>query len=468
MSKKKPQDVPMWARTGHGRPVSRRDFLAMGMIPFSASLIAPQWLSLLLPSQAFGQSSANCPTPSTDMPAVMIVNLGGGASLMGNVIPLSPAGQLLSTYSKMGMGRSPRISGEFNNVTFYDQSQILAGIRAATVASTRQKTAFASLCTKSRDDSSENPFAIEGMLSKAGLGGTLLPNLQYNGPYHQYAVFNPPAPLNVSKPSDIVNSLGYAAALGQAMSRPQKESLAKLIKSLSETQARRLASSSAGSQIKDVIECAGIKNIQLNSGTPPGVSLDDSSNEAATVRSVWGIAPGAANADAIYASMAYNALKANAGGATITIGGFDYHDQTRATGNAKDLEAGIVLGRILRTAEVLGRRVFIYVTSDGSVASQESDAGQTPWTSDRGDASGAYILAFDPVGRPNVSGTQIGAYVEGQVADGSHLVGSNAGMVARAAFANYLAFAKKESLFQSSAGGMTDEQMQSIIRIRGL
>ncbi len=57
------------------------------------------------------------------------------------------------------------------------------------------------------------------------------------------------------------------------------------------------------------------------------------------------------------------------------------------------------MGRILETAAILNKPVCLYVTSDGSVVSNDSATDrQTPWVSDRGSTGVAYMIIFQPGG----------------------------------------------------------------------
>lgn len=471
MSRSKKNEMPFWARTGHAKPVTRRDFLAAGIVPFSAALVLPQWVNLLLGSEANAQSTgeaivAGCPTGGSDLPPLMVLNLAGGAGLMANFVPMTMAGAPLSSYSKMGMGTAPGLVDVFNGVKFYSASGLLAGLNAGSTATTRDKTAFAGLCVRSQDDSANNMFAIEGLVTKAGLVGANLAHLERGGSRHQPAVISPPAPLAISRLDDIRNSLGYAGALNGKLNVAQKQKLAKLIKDLSESQARRLMANSSGDQIKKVVECAGIKNIDLNSGTPTGISLAEELGNNAAIRTAWGN-PAAGAAMNIYANMTYNVLQGNAGCGTITLGGYDYHDNTRTTGDNLDNAAGVIIGRMLETAALMNKKLFIYVTSDGSVVSADSATAGTPWTSDRGDAGCNYVIAFDPAGRPETTGTQVGGFTNGQTADAAHMIGNSPELAAVAGFANYMSFAGQPAKFQEAAPGrLTAAQFDEVSKIK--
>jgi len=469
---KKKNEIPFWAKLGHSKPVSRRDFLATGIIPFTAGLILPGWYDMILAPAAHA-SEAGCASGS-GLPALMIVNLSGGSAMTANFVPMLADGSMLPSYSKMGMGQSPEIVRDFNNVPFYSGGTFLQGLQSALAAETsqtvRNNTSFVGLCVRSRDDSAENPFAIEGLASRAGLVGNIMPNLQRmaGGYNHKYAGISPPAPLTVNAVNDIANSLGYAGALKNSLNQGQKQSLARLISNLSSTQSRRLASNSSGAQVAEIVRCAGIKNIDLNQGSFTGVSLNENTSEATAIRGAWGINANQNNNMSIFANVTYNVLKGNAGSGTISLGGYDYHDQTRTTGDARDREAGVIIGRILRTAELLGKPIFIYVTSDGSVVSQDSASGGTVWTSDRGDAGALYMLAYDPKGRHETSAIQLGNFVAGQAADASHLIGNTPELAASAVFANYMSFAGRLGEFGAVAPGrFNSSQLDAVVKIAG-
>ena len=51
----------------------------------------------------------------------------------------------------------------------------------------------------------------------------------------------------------------------------------------------------------------------------------------------------------VFGAMAYNTLNLQAGPAHICLGGYDYHNGTRTLGNERDLEAGLLIGRIIAT-----------------------------------------------------------------------------------------------------------------------
>jgi hypothetical protein len=457
------KEIPLWARTGHAKPVTRRDFLASGLIPFSASMLLPNWTKLLLPSEAQA-AAVNCSVGASDLIPFVTLNLSGGAGLCGNYIATNQGGEMLPSYSIMGLGKAPPVENEFGRVGFAGLnggqliSKFLQGLRTS-APTALAKTAFVAICVRSRDDSAENRFAADGLVASAGLQGALLPNLgqrpnSLSGIGQEPSTVNPPTPLVVNNFSALTSSLGYAGALGANLKTAQKESLAKLISRLSESQSRKIASIRSGQEIKTLLDCAGVKNEDL---VRAGTNVVDPRTDAAAggmLSTIWGINGGTNGTDKnlIFGSMVYNALKGNAGSVGLEIGGYDYHDGSRATGDSKDLEAGQAAGRILESAAALNKPVFLYVTSDGATSSVNSDAQGAAWTSDRGTAGLAFMLYFNPSGRPETSGSQIGWFNEGQVADETLVTGNSPEAAAAAVFANYLVANKRLDLYQAIAG----------------
>lgn len=470
MSKNNKKEIPMWAQSGHQKPVSRRDFLAHGLLPFAATLAVPNWLNLLLPSSA--AAAPFCPGPAGQMIPFVTLHLSGGAGIMANYVPMDKGGQMLPTYDIMGLGKAPAIEREFGNAPFAGNgvSKFLQGIRQ-TAPTALPKTAFVALCANSGDDRDSNKFAVEGMLAKAGLAGNLTPSLgtqdTTSGIRALPAVVAPPPPLTVGRFTDIASSVGYAGSLTN-LKAGQRNKLAKLISNLSQEQTRKLASIENGAQMKDIMDCAGIKNESLVAMGSDPVDLRKDPSAGAALSTLWNVNANTAtnNQQLVFGSVAYNVIKSNSGSGGLTIGGYDYHNNTRTTGDQKDLEAGQNAGRVLETAALLNRPVFLLVTTDGAVVSAKSDTADSVWTSDRGSASGMYMLYFNPNGRPATSGFQIGNFTAGQEADSSSPIGNNTEATAAAVFANWLAANNALGMFGSivPTSIMDSRKMESVIK----
>jgi hypothetical protein len=100
-----------------------------------------------------------------------------------------------------------------------------------------------------------------------------------------------------------------------------------------------------------------------------------------------------------------------AGAGTIALGGYDYHNGTRGTGEMRDFEAGQAIGSILQYAHQKFSEVMVYVFTDGSLASNggidntQDGRGKGQWTGDNSSTSAAFFLVYSPNGRPELMST---------------------------------------------------------------
>lgn len=468
----KDKKIPMWAKLNHPKPRTRREFLATGIIPFAAWAVGPS-LTSLLASEAFAQSTGVCAGNGSSFIPFITLNLSGGPSLASQLVVKNLDGGNLRSYSKLGLGAGPGISfnveKEFGNVEFAGTaiggntqglvSKFLTGLRTPTqnapLNPALAKTAFIWSAVSLNDDTASNQLDVTGLVIKMGLAGGKLPNLgsvdSRTGINQMPAMLPPPAPFRVGNVNDLTNALGYAASLS-GLSKNQKASLAKVISNMSSTQVRRIASTSGANAVSQMVECAGLRNVDLISTGGGDVNpLAVGGAVTTNLTRIWGInnANDRTSQNAIFASMVYNGIVGNASTVNLNMGGYDYHDNTRTTGDNRDLAAGQVVGKILATADYLQKPVFVYVCADGATVSSESITADSPWTSDRGIAGMQYILAYDPAKRPSTSGFQIGGFNDGQAADGKFPTGNSAEMAAQAVFANYAAWNGRMDFLES-------------------
>ncbi len=437
------------------KPVTRRDLLSTGLIGFSSSMVLPSFLTILARSGVAQAQESLCKVASTnDLCTFISVKCSGGMAVSANALPLDKGGLLLSSYSKMGggTGGSLPVAYEFaNRAVFHAGSGVLAGIRAQASTLTLANANFVPNWYRAQDDSSQNKLDITGLVIGSGVTGNILPNLgrarTSTGVNNEFAHRQPPAPLIVSQYNDLPASLGVSGSLS-ALSTAQKTSLFQSVQSLTSSQAQAIQNMTGGTLLSRLLGCANTDNTKLV-GNASSLNIDPLGNPAFSA--VWGINGNTnkGSQDFVFATMVFNAINKNASTVNLEIGGGDYHNNTRASGDTKDLEIGSVLGRILQSFAVMGKKGFVVFTTDGCVTSPESDTVGGVWASDRGVASGGYMLSYDPVGPHIIKGQQLGHFTSGQAADDTFLTGGSAELAAGGYFANYLGFNGKINLLET-------------------
>ncbi len=451
----------------HRTPLrTRRDFLSAGLIQMTATMTLPSVAAMLARSGIARAQEIVCPKGgNSSLVPFITVNLAGGAGLSANFVPHDEGGQPLQSYSKLGLGTAPPILATFaNNAPFAANgiSQFIVGVTDNADITTVLNTAFIAAPVRTRDDSAENKLNLEGMVAKAGRAGSILPHLGNNR--NSFAFVPPPNPLNVQRFNSIQEALAIGGRLGEKLNQNQQAKLFKAIEAMTADQTRSIASKTGGAEMSQLLNCATKDNSSLVGTADPGV--DPATNPA--FLNVWGN-PQMNSAEYARAAIVYNVIRGNAAAGTINMGGYDYHNGTRTTGDGRDNQAGTLVGRILQSFAVLGTKGFVAVTTDGAVTGPNSGSAGGPWTSDRGSAGMAYMLAYNPVAPPSTMGFQMGHYLGGrnqQAVDQSFVTSGTAEMAAAGIFANYLNFSGQLGLLNAVLPRVfTTEDLDKILKI---
>jgi hypothetical protein len=146
-----------------------------------------------------------------------------------------------------------------------------------------------------------------------------------------------------------------------------------------------------------------------------------------------------------------------AGAGTITMGGYDYHDGTRASGEMRNFRAGRCIGACLEYAARKHMPLMIYVFSDGSLNStgmvdnSTDGRGKLGWQGDNQAVAASFFLVYNPNGRPQVLsadaagaagglGKQIGYYrPDGSIETASHPGANAVNLLVETVILNYMA-----------------------------
>ena len=168
------------------------------------------------------------------------------------------------------------------------------------------------------------------------------------------------------------------------------------------------------------------------------------------------------------------------GAGCIQLGGYDYHDSTRATGEARDRAAGEAIGACLEYAARSCNDLVVYVFSDGSVSSDgqidnsAEGGGKGIWRSDNSSTSAAFMLVYskdEAAGRPTMVADpsqlatvrqQIGHFTsDGSVSTDATELSNSPASLSEAVILNYLALHGLDSQFESRLPNWTLGQRDS-------
>ncbi|GAB4012680.1 MAG: hypothetical protein Fur0010_08780 [Bdellovibrio sp.] len=453
---------------GH-KLVSRRDFLASGFISMSAFTLAPSLLAILKSNSAHALECTTAPTVVGKTP-VLIFDLGGGANLIGsNVMVGGPGGQMdfLASYETLGlpMNMHPSGANQINNelgLAFHSDSAILRGIQSETSTTTRTKVDGAVFCTSSSDDTANNPHNPIYWLNKAGAVGGLAQLAGTDNSISGGKSIVPDAsidptikPVILNRPQDALGLINIGK-LGELFTPQKAQRILKAIERMSEQKIMSFGQQTLPDQIKELVKCGYIGSQDLIGRYTPQ-ALDASLDPMVTQ-----VFDNLNNGDQRKtATMLKLLLDGHLGVATVQKGGYDYHDKTRATGEARDFEIGSLIGRALELASLKQKDLLIYVITDGGVVAgnqldnSQGGRGKLIWTGDSSQRSSTFMLLYRHQGRAVLrNGTrQIGHFkASGSVENAATPSSNSVSNLAKLITANYLALHGEESKLASIVG----------------
>lgn len=500
----------------HKRPVTRRELLGAGLRTAPALVVGPAWLGMALKAKA---QSASCTmtnlscdiqqllaatecdvaTSSTPLP-VICFDLAGGANLVGSEVIVGTQGgqaNFLSTagYGKMGVpGNMVPSAAGFTDSSFglmwHSDGAILRGMKTtATTPATAAGTSGAVICAMSQNDTGQNPHNPMYGLAIAGSRGKLL-NLVGNVssvsggnsasvPYMINPLFQP---TTISVPSDDVALVSTGGAPADPVSIAVLESQTRISGgttltngSPAENQFTGILSQPSGTQtgvnlvsgggtadakLKAQVRCAYAQAGYTAAEFGNPASLDPTKDALITGGTPIFTAAQMASDSDIQKTASVMKLVCNgfAAAGTITLGGYDYHDSTRATGETRNFKAGQMIGAVLEYAQRVGVPLMVYVFSDGSLTSSSmvdtSTAGRDKlaWQGDNQSVASTFFLVYNPKGRPTllngVAGQQIGYFTsDGAVNASSSPAANSVTQIPEVMLLNYLGLIGKAGMF---------------------
>ncbi len=415
--------------------ITRRDFISQGFVNSTAFVMAPTVLATLLRSEA---ARAADPCDGTirggTMPAVLIIDHAGGAGLLAQTLPFSLGDQPLSQggYQALGMSPAKAPTGAIGSVTdsswgihFHRELAFATALNATAIPAAKALTNSFSTVARLDDDSSSNMINPAGGLALLGalgdtdrkLASVIGTSASESGGNSSAAVA---APLYRATPITSAASAANLVSTGQLATRLSgNRGLASKVLSamqrMSRGQLSRFSAQDLPSQVKQIIECGYAKASGMVGDPQPGAPvLDPAQNTIAA--QVFNFMDGT---EQRAAALTYLLAQGFSGVATLTLGGRDYHDNTRSTGETRDREAARITAqainlfhRLVNEQGARPRPLMIIHITDGGVSTDRNEDGQVPgfynWTSDRGSANAAYVFMYDPAGKPLMSRSQLG------------------------------------------------------------
>jgi hypothetical protein len=449
----------------HRRPVTRRELLSAGFLGASGLVMAPAWLAALLKP---GTAGAQQIPLDSDMQALLAQNqcnitqgaglipficfdLAGGANLVGSEVIVGVQGgqaNFLSAagYGKMGVPGNmvPSAGGFVSNalgLLWHSDGAILRGILSKVSATTAAGTNGAVFPALSENDTDINPHNPMYGIATVGANGSLLTLVGTEPTVSGGNSVAPPdlggvminsalQPSTIDRPSDAVALVSSGGASATSLSVAVQESEERISSgttlydpsasdpaaafsgvltepnSGANTPGVQLYTASASdAQLKNQVRCSYVKaaNNAAAFGNPSDLDPTQDSN---IVGPIFQTTDFSDSDVAMTATIMKLVLNGFAGAGTISLSGFDYHDNTRATGETRNFQAGQMIGAVLEYAARIGKPVMIYVFSDGSLTSSSmvdtTPAGRDKlaWQGDSSAVASTFFLVYSPKGQP--------------------------------------------------------------------
>jgi hypothetical protein len=460
----------------HPRPKTRREFIAQSFMTGGASVILPSFASLLLnPRIANAQSglasdiqaaitTCNNTYPGTITAGAGFVpficfDLSGGGNIAGsNVLVGGPKGQLdflsVAGYSKLGlpgtMVPNSSATGSFVDASlglrYHSDSAHLRGIKQRVSATTMANVNGSIIPALSQNDTGDNPHNPMYAIYQVGARGALLNLIGSEASVSGGNSMAPAsmvnlaaAPTKISNSSDsqgLVNTGQLSTLLPNSSDVVNVLESMKRISDMKYPQVQAYVDPTANANAMAAQACAYTKAAYLLNRYPNPSAIDpDVDPKIVGSSGIFSTAEYQANSDyQKTAAIMKLVIDGDAAAGTIELDGFDYHTGDRATGEARDLNAGNCIGACLQYAALMGKPLMIYVFSDGSLASDGQidnsvgGRGKGVWTADNANVAATYFLVYDPKAKPTATQGELSLQLGYFNPDGSNnATGSPAG-----------------------------------------
>ncbi len=503
---------PIRHEGSHPRPVTRRDFLASGLLASQATLIGSSAMlgAFFNPRSVFASTT----TLSSDISALqsacgiitngagkipfIVFDLAGGANLNGSEALIGGAGGQLDFLTTAGYGKlglpgdmlpnSPNAAGPNGNfidtslgLAWHSDGAILRGIKSMASTQAMANTNGAVIAAMSQNDTSQNPHNPMYGIFDAGANGSLLPLIGTQPSISGGNSAAPSALINLTVSPTVVTSssnitgLVNTGQLGTIFGSNPADAVSVLESTIRlsggstvDTYGGKLGAVSAmpddpmtDAALKSAARCGYVKSTVLVNefGDPSTLNPDIDTQIVGAAGSIFTQAQYQDNNFTMTAAVMKMVVNGLAGAGTISLGGFDYHDGTRATGETRNFQAGQAIGACLEYAKRVGVPLMIYVLSDGSLSStgmidtSAAGRGKFGWQGDNQSVAATFFLVYNPTGRAVVNAAaptpnQIGSYTsDGSVNTTSSPAANAVNLLVNTVILNYMALHGQQANF---------------------
>ncbi|MEM7283687.1 MAG: hypothetical protein AAF438_18885 [Pseudomonadota bacterium] len=454
-------------RSGHGRPVTRREFLNQGIITGAATVFLPS-MATVLSRAAYGQEACvidNGIGLGAGKIPFLGFDQGGGANIAGSNIMVGGIGgqeDFLSAdgYNKLGLPDAiiPQNVGVDRTfgLAMHPNSAMLRGLLSKTSVATRANVNGAVIPCRSENDTGDNPHNPVYGIARAGANGEFVAtigtrNSDSGGKSRAPDSMVSPefSPTRVRNRNDSIGLGGGANDDGFPDGRVAEASAI-----ISDLKLGRITEAQA---TKDLVKCGYDKTTATFNTTVAPQDLDPEADPI-----LQNIFPNGELDDGDFekAAAAMKVVINGYGGAgTIEYGNRDYHRDPRPETDQKDFVVGAAMGGALEYAAQLGKPLMIYGFSDGAVSAdlntQEDDGNGTVkyrWRSDNSQTAAGFFLVYSPNGQPVLrnaeASQQIGYFrSSGDVETASSPFANSVVQMAEMVVLNYLALHGEQAMF---------------------
>jgi hypothetical protein len=422
----------------HKTPVTRRDFLASGLLGMTTMALSSTTLALMS-KNVFAQSACSAgPLMNGNVP-FLCIDIAGGMNIAGGnaIIGQAPSGfqgevgGVLSHFRRLGIPDEyhPSKTGMIDNtfgLKFHSSSGILQGMnevllpRAGDLKDLRKYVDGVIIGGVTNDDTQNNPLNTVYMAHKVGAKGDLVQLIGTKNSVSGGESFPPPDQIDLTKKPSPLGSFQASEGLlsiGQNIMDPsflnpsgtggsnRMKRFMELLGRSGSSQRNAISAKSTELEMemnKYQERLNGTQSI-FNTFAPDQLNPLKNATHRTVLEKTYGKTLATFTGGEVMSSNIVNLLTTRiAGAGTISVGGGDYHDGTARTGQNKDVEVGRYIGNAIRMASLRNVPLFIHVFTDGGVVGDAAGMvdpqlpNRTVWASDDGTRSAALMIVFKP------------------------------------------------------------------------